>query len=245
MENMQINTGAQNVAPKENKQKEFAPKKSRAQIAFEELTENNLGIYPRSVIYDINSSAVEDAILRYLEKKGINTSEMIARCILKEEASGSSFMYKAARNTKLPFIVVLFKRIVENEDYERIGGTRREVRVNLSRVLKNFQDNAQFKLKEDVPLNTVLKIFNNNAAPEWYIQKKNNYAYTLLDADGVMSFLFNKSPETMSNYVFDFIVKPKSHMNIDTRRKEFVMSVALTKQRPKSKPMVDPINFIR
>lgn len=246
MENMQINTGAQQ-APKQNQNvapdKERAPKKSRGQVLFEELTANNMGIFPRSVVYDINSSQIENAIMRFLDKKGIPTDNLIVRCILKEAATGP--MYKAARDTKLPFIVVLFKRIVENEDYERFGGTSREVRINLNRVLKNFQDNAQFRLKEDVPLNTVLKLFNGVRNPQWFIQKKANYAYTMLDSDGVLGFIFNKSPEVMSGYVFDFIVKPKSHMNMDTHRKEFVMTVAVTKQRPKSKPDVDPVTLIR
>lgn len=248
MENMQVNTGAQNQKETKNftqNTKERGPKKSRAEMAFDSLVANNMGIYPRSVVYDINSTMIEDCVLRYLERQGINTSEILVRAILKGDVRGADSMAKAASRTALPYIVVLFKHIVENEDYERVGGTSSKARADLIRVLKNFQDNAQFKLKENVPLNTALKKLNYGMAPEWEIQKKANYAYTVLDSDGVTSLMFNKTPDEIKDYVFDFIAKPKSRMNMDTRRKEFVVSIAVSRNRPKSKPQVDPINFIR
>ena len=249
MENMQVKTGAQ--APKnqnvgqDSKERERAPKKSRAELAFENLVANNLGIYPRSVVFDINSNMIEDCVMRFLEKQNINTNGIMVRAILKHEVRGADSMAKAASRTALPYIVVLFKHIVENEDYERVGGTSNKARANLIRVLKNFRDNSQFRLKDDVPLNSALKMLNYGMNPEWEIQKKANYAYTVLDSDGVTSLMFNKTPDDIKDYVFDFIDKPKSRMNLDTRRKEFIVSIAVSRNRPKSKPQVDPINFIR
>ena len=247
MENMQVNTGAQQAPKKEfkNENREKAPMKSRAQMAFESLVANNMGIYPRSVVYDINSTMIEDCVMKFLERQGINTSEIMVRAILKSDVRGADSMAKAASRTALPYIVVLFKHIVENEDYERVGGASSKARADLIRVLKNFQDNAQFKLKENVPLNTALKKLNYGMNPEWEIQKKANYAYTVMDSDGVTSLMFNKTPDEIKDYVFDFISKPKSRVNMDTRRKEFVVSIAVSRNRPKSKPQVDPINFIR
>ena len=244
---MQVNTGAQQAPKKEfkNENREKAPMKSRAQMAFESLVANNMGIYPRSVVYDINSTMIEDCVMKFLERQGINTSEIMVRAILKSDVRGADSMAKAASRTALPYIVVLFKHIVENEDYERVGGASSKARADLIRVLKNFQDNAQFKLKENVPLNTALKKLNYGMNPEWEIQKKANYAYTVMDSDGVTSLMFNKTPDEIKDYVFDFISKPKSRVNMDTRRKEFVVSIAVSRNRPKSKPQVDPINFIR
>lgn len=211
------------------------------------LFSNNMGIAPTGAIWDISSERIEDCITRWLEHKGLDTSSLTVRCVLANRCGNNRMMIKAANQTKLPFLVILFRNLAE-DDYTKEGGIDKAVRNNIARMLNNFQDSAQFRLKEDGKLNQVLQSLlpNPNSHIEWELQRKNQVAYTVIDSDVVVSLCFNIPLKEIQNWTMDFLTqKPRTRRNPATGREEFIYRVALSKVQPKGKPKVDPINFLR
>lgn len=219
--------------------------KSRAQRDAEQLTTNALNIYPIATVYQFSSNLIENAIMRYLEAKGVNTKGVDVRCILKKECGNNERLIKSAQRTNLPFIVVLFKQLVENEDYVTRGSVSASVKKNITKMLNNFQDSAQVEMNEDTDLSRVVSMINNGRPVHWTLQKRNQLAYEVLDSDSIMAICFKLNPNDVTNWVFDFLNEPKSVFNNETRRKEFVITVAQSRMRSRKRPAQDPINFIR
>ena len=211
----------------------------------DQLLENAMGLSPCAVVYRFPSSVIEDTILRWLESKSINTSSIMVRVILKDEWRGATSLAKASNTTNLPFLVVLFKDMVENDDFSIEGGLSSDIMRNIKAGLNNFRDFSQLHLRENTPLNKLLTEFNSDHKVVWNLQKKSRRAYTVLDSDSVMGLCFKLPKNEISNYTFDYLEKPHSKVNPETRRKEFWSNVAISRVRAKRRPMQDPLSDIR
>ena len=210
----------------------------------DQLLQNNMGLKPIATVYRYPSGVVEETVTNWLESRGINTNSIMVRVIPKDEWRGATTLAKAANSTHLPFLVVLFKQLVEEDDYAIEGGLKTDVMNQLKAGLNNFRDFSQFHLRENTPLNKVLTEFNGHKV-NWILQKKQRRAYTVLDSDMVMAMCFKLPKNEISNYQFDFLEKPVSKVNPETRRKEFWFNVAFSRVRAKRRPMQDPLNDIR
>ena len=211
----------------------------------DQLLENNMGLSPIATVFKFPSTVVENTLNLWLESKGINTNSIIIRAILKDEWRDAGTLAKASHNTNLPFLVVLFKQLVDEEDYSNEGGLQSDVMKNLRYGLNNFRDFSQFHMKQNTPLNKVLCDFAGRDSVDWVLQKKARRAYTVLDSDAVMALCFKLPKNEIGNYQFDFLEKPVSKVNPETRRKEFWFNVAFSRVRAKRRPMQDPLNDIR
>ncbi len=156
----------------------------------DQLLENNMGLSPIATVFKFPSTVVENTLNRWLESKGINTNSIIIRAILKDEWRDAGTLAKASHNTNLPFLVVLFKQLVDEEDYSNEGGLQSDVMKNLRYGLNNFRDFSQFHMKQNTPLNKVLCDFAGRDSVDWVLQKKARRAYTVLDSDAVMALCF-------------------------------------------------------
>ena len=210
----------------------------------DQLLENNMGLSPVAAVYRFPSTVIENTLTLWLESKGIDVDNIIIRAILKDEWRDSSTLEKASRNTNLPFLVVLFKQLVNEEDYDNKGGLRSDVMKNLRLGLNNIRDFSQFHMKQSSPLNKVLSDFSGRSV-DWTVQKKARRAYTVLDSDAVMALCFKLPKNEITNYQFDFLEKPHSRINPETRHKEFMFNVAFSRVRAKRRPVQDPMNDIR
>ena len=224
--------------------------KTRAQRDAQQMFTNAMNIYPIAAVYEFSSGLIENAVLRYLEAKGIDTNTINVRCVLKKEFANNEKLIKAAQRTDLPFVVVIFKKFIENEDCVVRGGVSASIKRNITKMLNNFQDSAQVEMIEDTPLNRVISFINYgenkaNRPVHWEIKKRNQMVYTVLDSDSVMAICFKLNPNDISNWVFDFLKEPKSVFNNETRCKEFLVTVAMSRLRTRNKPKVDPMNYIR
>ena len=119
-----------------------------------------------------------------------------------------------------------------------------QVRDILRRNLNNFTDNMQLTMKDDTPLNRILCAINRRR-PHWELMKGKKTAYTILDSGAVMQLCFKIEDREINNYVFDFLNRPKSRLNPETRQQEFMLRVAVSRTRARKKPAIDPINMIR
>ena len=209
----------------------------------DQLLENAMGLSPIATVFYFPSSVIEDTILKWLESKRINTSSIMVRAILKDDWRDKNSLVKASKNTRLPFLVVLFKQLDEGTDFNITGGLDPEVRNNLRAGLNNFRDSAQLHLNDDTPLNKVLTDFNGHKV-YWNLQKKVRRAYTVLNSDSVMAMCFKLAKADISNYQFDYLDKPHSKVNPETRRKEFWSKIAFSRVRGKRRPIQDPLNDI-
>lgn len=209
------------------------------------LLANNLGIEPRAVVYSFPSERIEDSILRWLEQKGgIDTSNMSIRCVLKKNVGFSNILKSAADKTGLPFIVVLFKAIT-NQDLNVEGGIGHEAKNNISHALNNFHDQAQITVKNNPKLNSLISGLTSKGNVKWKLIRKRQTIYTVLDSDKVMCVCFAKKPEEVNQYLFDFIGEPKVRRNMNKNQDDFYITVALSKMRARKHPKIDPMNFIR
>lgn len=211
----------------------------------DQLLENNMGLSPIATVFKFPSTVVENTLNLWLESKGINTNSIIIRAILKDEWRDAGTLAKASHNTNLPFLVVLFKQLVDEEDYSNEGGLQSDVMKNLRYGLNNFRDFSQFHMKQNTPLNKVLCDFAGRDSVDWVLQKKARRAYTVLDSDAVMALCFKLPKNEIGNYQFDFLEKPKSRINPETRHKEFMFNIAFSRVRAKRRPIQDPMNDIR
>lgn len=217
---------------------------NRAQKEYEQLVDNSMGILPYAVVYEFSSERVEETIMRWLESKGIDTSSIVVRCVLKNRITNNAKIVRASHRTQLPFVVLLFKSLSENDDYTVEGGVNKNVLRNIARTLHNFKDSSQFRLKTETPLNKVLSILNGDNL-DWELDKRSNRAFICLDSDSVVGLCFKKNPQEFSNYVVDFITKARTRTNMRTNYEEFTICVAISRNRAKKKPAVDPIKFLR
>lgn len=227
----EVRTGTQPTQQQKPKQKD-------------QLLDNAMGLSPVATVYRFPSTVIEETVMKWLNARGINTNSIIVRVILKDEWRDASSLVKASNNTKLPFLVVLFKQMDEGSDFNITGGLDAEVRNNLRAGLNNFRDSSQLHLREDTPLNKLLSGFNGNHKVYWNLQKKSHRAYTVLDSDSVMAMCFNLSKQDIGNYTFDYLEKPRSRVNPETRRKEFWSNIAFSRVRSKRRPIQDPLNDI-
>lgn len=211
------------------------------------LFANNMGIAPTGTIWDISSEKIEDCITRWFEHKGLDTANLTVRCVLTNRCGNNRMMAKAAAQTNLPFLVILFRNLAD-DDFTKEGGIDNSVRKNIARMLNNFQDSAQFRVKDNAKLNQVLQTLlpNPNGHVEWELQKRNQVAYTVIDSDIAMALCFSIPLKDLQNWTVDFLTqKPRTRKNPVTGREEFIYRVAVSKVPPKGKPKIDPVNFIR
>lgn len=209
------------------------------------LFRNSMGIQPSGVVYDFTSDKIENTVLRWLEDNGCDTSNLVVRCVDKSSINTNKAIARFAARTQLPFVVILFRSIT-NDDYTVQGGMDASVRKNILRSLNNMQDTAQFILKDNSKLNGLIsKINNDSDKPHWTLQRKQQQAYTVLSSDNVMALCFCLGVNEAKDYVIDFVHKPKTRMNPNTRRTEMAFKVVLSRVPAKRRPVVDPINYIR
>ena len=211
----------------------------------DQLLINNMGLSPSAAVYNFPSTLMERTIIRWLESKQIDTSSIIVRVILKDEWRGAQSLVKASNTTQLPFVVVLFKQLVEGNDFVIEGGLGSDVMKQLRVGLNNFRDFAQLNLREDTPLSRLLTSFNGGKKINWNLVKKSRRAYTVLDSDAVMALCFDLPKNEFGNYQFDFLDKPRSRVNPENHRKEFWFNIAFSRARHKRRPTQDPLNDIR
>lgn len=211
----------------------------------DQLLVNNMGLSPSATVFNFPSTLVEKTILRWLESKEIDTSSITIRVILKDEWRGAQALTKASNTTQLPFLVVLFKQLVEDNDFDIKGGLGSDVMRQLRAGLNNFRDFSQLELRDDTPLNRLLTSFNGGRKVIWNLVKKSRRAYTVLDSDSVMALCFDLPKNEFGNYQFDFLDKPRSRVNPENHRKEFWLNVAFSRARHKRRPTQDPLNDIR
>ena len=102
---------------KENKTQQM----TKAQEEVARLLNNSMGLIPSATVWDIYSRDIEKTVTRRLEKGGINTDSIIVRCILTSNVGASRHLSRAAESTNLPFLVVVFKTLVADDDYENIS----------------------------------------------------------------------------------------------------------------------------
>lgn len=210
----------------------------------DQLLVNNMGLAPSAAVFTFPSTLMERTILKWLEAKGIDTNSIIVRVILKDEWRGAQSLVKSSSSTQLPFLVVLFKNLVEDDDFAITGGLGSDVMKQLRAGLNNFRDFSQLQLRDDTPLNRLLTSFNNGKV-NWNLVKKSRRAYTVLDSDSVMALCFDLPKNEFNNYQFDFLDKPRSRVNPENHRKEFWFNVAFSRARHKRRPVQDPLNDIR
>ena len=225
---------------KENKTQQM----TKAQEEVARLLNNSMGLIPSATVWDIYSRDIEKTVTRRLEKGGINTDSITVRCILTSNVGASRHLSRAAESTNLPFLVVVFKTLVADDDYEIRNQMKPQVRDILRRNLNNFTDNMQLTMKDDTPLNRILCAINRRR-PHWELMKGKKTAYTILDSGAVMQLCFKIEDREINNYVFDFLNRPKSRLNPETRQQEFMLRVAVSRTRARKKPAIDPINMIR
>ena len=227
----------------ENKERTQQMTKAQEEVA--RLLNNSMGLIPSATVWDISSRDIERTIIRRLEKDGINTDSIIVRCISTAEVGASRRLARAAEATNLPFLVILFKNLIADDDYEVHNQMKPQVRDILRRSFNNFTDSMQLHMKEDTPLNRILYAINNNHRPHWELMKGKKSAFTVLDSGSVMQLCFKIGNNEINNYVFDFLNRPKSRLNPETRQREFMLRVAVSRTRARKKPATDPINMIR
>ena len=228
----------------ENKERQTNTNADRAQKEYMDLIDNSMAILPEAVVYEFSSTKVEETVMRWLEAKGINTNGITIRCVLKNRAASNPKFAKDAARTQLPFLVILFKELTESDGYIKENDNNEDVKRLIRRSLNNFRDSGQFRLKEDTPLNNVLSLLNGDHL-NWSLHKKSNRAFITLDSDAVTGLCFKKKSSDFQNYILDFLTKPQVRTNNRSRYEEFYIRVAFARNKPKKKPSVDPINFIR
>lgn len=210
----------------------------------DQLLDNAMGLSPQAVVYSFPNTLIEETVTRWLEARGINTDNIMVRVILKDEWRNAVSLAKAANLTKLPFLVVLFKQMVEDDDFEVKGGLGSDIMKNLRAGLNNFRDFTQLHLRDNTPLNKLLTEFNGRKV-DWELQKKSRRAYMVLDSDSVMCLCFKIQKNEIGNFTFDYLEKPHTKLNPETRRKEFWSKIAISRTRSKRRPTQDPLNDIR
>lgn len=219
--------------------------KPEAEVKKNPLLDNAMNLEPIAVVYQMRSELLEKTVLRWLESHGINTKSIMIRALLKDDWKGATTLAKAANSTNLPFLVVLFKQMVEDDDFNVEGGLSAATMKNLRSGLNNLRDFSQLHMRENTPLNKLLTSFNGGSRIQWNLQKKKKTAYTVLDSDSVIAMCFKIPKNEISNFQFDILNRPQSKFNPDTRRKEFVLKFAYSRVPSKRRPMQDPLNDIR
>lgn len=211
----------------------------------ENLMRNNMGIYPDGMCFTVKSTMIEDAVYGILKENNVDISNITVRCVLKDEYRGSHDITNAGRQTQLPFVVILFRSLNEKNDIETKHRGDLTAIKNIRKMLNNFQDNAQFTLREENPLNDVLVNFTFDHRVHWEFQKKSMRAYTILDSDTIMALCFAKDRNEVNRYVFDIVKKPFGYKNFETGQREFAMRILITETKPKNKPRIDLISTMR
>ena len=181
--------------------------------------------------YDcISNQDIEYTMVEWLKANGIEVGKnhpIQIRCLLKSETTCRKDAIRAGEKTNLPFIVVIFRQLMEG-DYEKNALEARVLNLVRKAMGNSPQDRSQITLHNDDDLNSVLKRINYGHDIKWHIQMRKRIGYAYIDPGAVLALRFGLPAKEIDNYTFDAsIIKQYHH----TKRK-FVMKILYGPKTP-------------
>ena len=206
---------------------------------------NAMGLEPAQVLYRVRNVDIEKTVVEWLKANGIDTSNISIRVLLRSEIEHSKYARKAGKETSLPFVVAVFKQLME-DDYEEHYAIDRGIMKAIRRQVTNFKDSSQIQLRSDNQMNSVLKRLNDQEDVKWYLDHQHRLAYSFINPDNVLAMCFELTSGDMNKFTFAVTnTKLRSVMNYATRRREFTMNLLYSPVRKNNHPTTDYVNFMK
>ena len=206
--------------------------------------QNNLGTITSGVVLSFSTSDIEELVRAWLSNKGLDESRYSVRCISKQLCKNSDYLRYLAKDTSLPFIIVLFKKLNKGE----IGKSSRmaeNVRRNIMKHLNNYSDRVQFSITTDDQDNAILKDFvklNKKEQIAWQFDKKSRKLFVSMIPEAVWYLAFNIDQDASKKLDFDFLNRERIvNARGEDNRKEALYKVVITYRQQKPQVMKDDI----